>query len=62
MQRLKPKKSVMENSETQRKVREVYVEFVEKGDLVRVDGNKSQKEVAGDIATVVQGFLKKTSK
>lgn len=59
---MKPKKSVMENSETQRKVREVYVEFVEKGDLVRVDGNKSQKEVAGDIATVVQGFLKKTSK
>jgi dTMP kinase len=62
VQRLKPKKSVMENLETQRKVREIYVEFVEKGDLVRVDGNKSQKEVAGDIATVVQGFLKKTSK
>jgi len=62
VQRLKPKKSVMENLETQRKVREVYVEFVEKGDLVRVDGNKSQREVAGDIATVVQGFLKKTFK
>jgi dTMP kinase len=62
VQRLKPKKSVMENLETQRKVREIYVEFVEKGDLVRVDGNKSQREVAGDIASVVQGFLKKTSK
>jgi len=62
VQRLKPRKSVMENLETQRKVREVYVEFVEKGELVRVDGNKSQKEVAGDIASVIQGFLKKTSK
>ena len=62
VRRLKLKKSVMENLETQRKVREVYVEFVEKGELVRVDGNKSQKEVAGDIATVVLGFLKKTSK
>jgi dTMP kinase len=62
VQRLKPKKSVMENLETQRKVREVYVEFVEKGELIRVDGNKSQKEVAGDIATVVQCFLEKTSK
>ncbi len=50
VQRLKPRKSVMENLETQRKVREVYAEFVEKGELVRVDGNKSKNEVAGDIA------------
>jgi dTMP kinase len=59
VQRLKPRKSVMENLETQRKVREVYVKFVEKGELIRVDGNKSKDEVALDLATVVQRFLGK---
>jgi dTMP kinase len=59
VQRLKPRKSVMENLETQRKVREVYVKFVEKGELVRVDGNKSKDEVAADLAAVVERFLGK---
>jgi dTMP kinase len=59
IKRLKPKKSVMENLETQRKVREVYVKFVEKGKLVRIDGNKSKKEVADDILKVVLRFLEK---
>ncbi|MDI6847297.1 MAG: dTMP kinase, partial [Candidatus Bathyarchaeia archaeon] len=49
--RLKPKKSVMENLETQRKVREVYMKFVEKGELVKIDGNRPKKEVADDILT-----------
>ena len=61
VQRLKPKKSVMENLETQRKVREVYVKFVEKGELIRVDGNKSKSEVAEDLVALVQRFLKKVS-
>jgi len=59
IKRLKPKKSVMENLETQRKVREVYVKFVEKGELVRIDGNKYTKEVADDILKVVLRFLEK---
>lgn len=60
IQRLKPRKSVMENLGTQQKVREVYVKFVEKGELVKIDGNKSKQEVADDILTVVLGFLEKT--
>jgi dTMP kinase len=59
IKRLKPKKSVMENLETQRKVREVYVKFVEKGELVRIDGNKSTKEVADDVLKVVLRFLER---
>jgi dTMP kinase len=59
VQRLKPKKSVMENLETQRKVREVYIEFVEKGELVEIDGNGSKKEVAENILSVVSSFLEK---
>ena len=59
IKRLKQKKSVMENLETQRKVREVYVKFVEKGELVRIDGNKSTEEVADDVLKVVLRFLEK---
>lgn len=58
MQRLKRNRSVMENLETQQKVREVYLKFVEKGDLVRIDGNKSKTEVATDLLAVVLKFLK----
>jgi dTMP kinase len=61
VQRLKPKKSVMENLETQRKVREVYIRFVEKDELVLVDGNRPQNEVAEGVAAVVQSFLNKSS-
>jgi dTMP kinase len=59
IQRLKSRKSVMENLETQEKVREVYVKFIEKGDLVRIDGNKSKNEVARDVLEIVLEFLKK---
>ncbi|MEM3565960.1 MAG: dTMP kinase [Candidatus Bathyarchaeia archaeon] len=58
IQRLKPKKSVMENLETQRKVREVYFKFVENGELVMVNGNKSKKEVAEEILSIVLDSLK----
>lgn len=58
MHRLKPTRSVMENLETQQKVREIYLKFVERGDLVRIDGNKSQSEVAAKLFAVVLKFLK----
>jgi dTMP kinase len=58
MQRLKPNKSVMENLETQRKVREVYLKYVAKGELTRIDGDKPKKEVAEALSAVVLKFLK----
>ncbi len=61
VQRLKPTKSVMENLGTQRNVQKVYMKLVEKGELVRIDGNRSKQEVADDILTVVLGFLEKPS-
>lgn len=61
VQRLKPKKSVMENLETQRKVREVYLKFVESGELVKVDGNKSKREVADEILAIVLPSLEKAN-
>ncbi|MEM2999823.1 MAG: dTMP kinase [Candidatus Bathyarchaeia archaeon] len=57
MRRLKPHKSVMENLETQQKVREIYLKFVEKGSLVRVNGNQPKNAVARELYMVVKRFL-----
>jgi dTMP kinase len=59
VQRLKFKKSVMENLETQREVREVYMKFVENGELVEVDGNNPKKEVAVEILKIALKFMKR---
>ena len=57
MQRLKPVKSFMENLETQQRVRQIYLKFVEKGDLSRIDGNKPKHLVAEELQRVVLNFL-----
>jgi dTMP kinase len=59
LERLKRKKSVMENLETQQKVREIYLKYVQKGELLRVDGGKSKSEVLDALYAQVEGFLKK---
>jgi dTMP kinase len=56
--RLKPKKSVMEDLETQKKVRQIYLKFVEDGRLTRIDGDRSEIEVAEDVYAVATEFLK----
>jgi dTMP kinase len=57
MHRLKPKRSVMENMETLQKVRDVYLKFVAKGELVRMDGNRTKAEVAEALSAMVLKFL-----
>jgi len=59
--RLKRKKSVMENLETQKKVREVYLKYVERNQLVRIDGNRPKSAVAKDLLRTVEEFLEKSS-
>lgn len=56
--RLKQRKSVMENLETQRRVREIYLKFVDKGDLVRINGDQTKSQVADEIYAIVNNFLK----
>jgi dTMP kinase len=58
LERLKSRKSVMENLETQQKVREVYLKFVAKGALVRIDGDRAKAEVAEALFAAVLKFLK----
>ncbi len=57
MSRLKPKKSVMENLANQKKVRKIYLKFVENGRLTRINGNKSENEVAKEVYDVAKQFL-----
>ena len=57
MRRLKPQRSVMENIETQQKVRDVYLKFVAKGKIVRLEGNRTKGEVAEALTNVVLKFL-----
>jgi dTMP kinase len=58
IERLQRKKSVMETLETQQKVREVYLKYVEKGELVRIDGNKPKDAVAEELYSKVLALLK----
>ena len=58
LERLKRKKSVMETLETQRKVREIYLKFVEKGELIRIDGDKPKEVVADSLYDKVLELLK----
>jgi len=62
MKRLKRKKSVMEKLETQKKVRDVYLKFVEDSQLVRLDGNRPKRVVARDLLKMVRTFLEESAK
>jgi dTMP kinase len=58
LNRLKRKKSVMETLETQQRVREVYLKYVERGMLTVINGAQSKRTVAREILAVVLPFLK----
>jgi dTMP kinase len=62
LERLKRRKSVMETLETQKKVRDVYLKYVGKGELLRVDGDKPKKDVADALYARVLGLLKTAQK
>jgi dTMP kinase len=60
VQRLKDERSIMENLETLRKVRGVYLSLVKNGDLVMIDGDTSKQEVATKILQLVLSRLHRT--
>ncbi len=58
LERLRRKKSVMETLETQQRVREIYLKFVEKGELILIDGDKPKEIVAAELCSKVLSLLK----
>ena len=47
----------METLETQQKVREIYMKFVEKGELIKIDGEKPKDIVADALCSKVLSLL-----
>ena len=58
LNRLQRKKSVMETLETQQKVREVYLKYVEKGELVSINGDNPKDAVAEALYAKVLELLR----
>jgi len=58
IERLQRKKSIMETLETQTKVREIYLKYVDEGELIRIDGDKGKELVANELHTKVVELLK----
>jgi len=50
-------KTVFEVSDYLRKVRDIYMEMVERGELVRVDADRPRDEVRTDIQRLIDGLL-----
>jgi dTMP kinase len=64
IERLQRKKSVMETLDIQQRVRKIYLKYVEKGELIRVNGDNSKDVVAealyakvSSLLETVKGFL-----
>ena len=55
--RIRRKKSVMERLETQRRVQQVYMRFVDNGKLVPLDGDRKKCDVEQSILSVILEFL-----
>lgn len=59
LKRLNRKKSVMENLDTQQRVRRIYLDFVERGELVRINGDRPLVEVSEALYAEVASFLQR---
>jgi dTMP kinase len=58
LERLQRKRSVMETLGTQQKVREIYLKYVDKGELIKVEGDKPREIVAEELHVKVLGLIK----
>ena len=57
LSRIKRKRSIMENLQTQEIVRNVYLNFVEKGELKKIDGDRPRNVVFREVLETVSDFL-----
>jgi len=57
MRRLNLKKSLMENLQTQTKVRDIYLKFVEDKKLTLVNGDNTKTKVTEDLFSIVKNYF-----
>ena len=57
LHRLKRKRSIFEDSDYLRKVRSIYIQLAEGGELVKVDADRPKKVVQGELLAMVRELL-----
>lgn len=57
LQRVNRRKTVFEDSDYLRKVRNIYLKLVETGELIRIDADKPRKAVLMEVLSLVQKLL-----
>ena len=57
VKRIRRKKSVMERLDTQQKVKDVYMKFVNNRKLLAIDGNRKKSEVEKNILNLTLRFM-----
>jgi dTMP kinase len=57
VKRIRRKKSVMERLETQKRVKKVYMKFVDNGKLTPIHGDRKKSQVEQNILNVILDFL-----
>ena len=61
LRRVKREPTVFEKSDYLEKVRDIYLDLVQKGELLHIDAAKSKKEVQEEILKITNSILKESN-
>jgi len=59
LHRLKRRRSIYEDSDYLRKVRDIYIKLVNKGELVKVDADRPKRVVQGELLSMIQDLVER---
>ena len=59
LHRLKRQRSIYEDSDYLRKVRDIYIRLVNEGELVKVDADRPKRVVQGELISMIQDLLER---
>jgi len=59
LHRLKRQRSIYEDSDYLRKVRDIYIRLVNEGELVKVDADRPKRVVQGELLSMIQDLLER---
>jgi len=59
LHRLKRRRSIYEDSDYLRKVRDIYIRLVDEGELVNVDADRPKRVVQGELLSMIQDLVER---
>ena len=59
LHRLKRRRSIYEDSDYLRKVRDIYIKLVNEGELVNVDADRPKRVVQGELLSMIQDLVER---